>query len=244
MAANWPPEAGCETANRVQHPPAPLDVDPARAADAIGAHARELGVELSTSQCERLERFTQLLQRWNRTHNLTTIARTDEIVSHHLLDSLSLVGELPDAPALRILDAGSGAGLPGLPLAIALPAHRFTLVDAAGKKCAFMTQARLQLAISNVEVLHARLEQLHGMQFDLIVSRALGSLADFVSFTRHLLAPQGRWIAMKGKRPDQELQQLPPGITASRIVTLRVPLLDEARHLVVLTPEQLTESRP
>lgn len=176
----------------------------------------------------------QLLQRWNRTHNLTAITRTDEIVSHHLLDSLSLVGELPSAPALSILDAGSGAGLPGLPLAIALPGHRFTLVDAVGKKCAFITQACLRLAVSNVEVLHARLEQLQGVQFDVIVSRALGSLADLVSLTRHLLAPQGRWIAMKGRRPDQELQQLPPDIAASRIVTLRVPLLHEARHLVVL----------
>jgi len=234
MAASWPPEAGCEAVDGMQHPSAPLDVEAARAADAIGVHARELGVELCSSQCERLERFLQLLQRWNRTHNLTAITRTDKIVSRHLLDSLSLAGELPAAPVLRILDAGSGAGLPGLPLAIALPAHRFTLVDAVGKKCAFITQACLQLAVTNVEVSHARLEQLHGLQFDVIVSRALGSLADFASLTSHLLAPQGRWIAMKGQRPDRELQQLPPGITATRIVTLRVPLLDEARHLVVL----------
>jgi 16S rRNA (guanine527-N7)-methyltransferase len=226
--------------NGVPRPSPSLDTDAPGTAEAIGLHARELGIELSASQCERLDRFTRLLQRWNRTHNLTAITRTEDIVSHHLLDSLSLASELPAPPALRVLDAGSGAGLPGIPLAIALPAHHFTLVDAVGKKCAFITQARLELATPNVEVIHSRLEQLHGLQFDAIVSRALGSLASFVSSTRHLLAPHGRWIGMKGQRPEEELQQLPPGVTASRIVTLRVPLLDEARHLVVLQPAPQT----
>jgi 16S rRNA (guanine527-N7)-methyltransferase len=206
----------------------------------LAAHARELGVELSPAQCELLERFVSLLLRWNRTHNLTAITRDDEIISHHLLDSLSLAGELPASAPLQVLDAGAGAGLPGVPLAIALPAHRFTLIDAVAKKCAFITQARLELALANVEVVHGRLEELHGprfdARFDVIASRALGSLRDFVSLTRHLLAPGGRWIAMKGRLPEQELSQLPPDVIASRAVTLRVPLLQEARHLIVMQP--------
>lgn len=207
-------------------------------AHCIGVRAQELGVDLSSAQSEGLERFARLLLRWNQTHNLTAITRDDEVLSHHLLDSLSLASELPFAPPLRILDAGAGAGLPGIPLATALPSHQFTLNDAVAKKCAFMTQAALELGLGNVEVIHGRLEELHGPQldarFDVIVSRALGSLATFVSLTRHLLATGGRWLAMKGRLPDEELRQLPPGIRVVRTVALRVPLLHEARHLIVL----------
>jgi 16S rRNA (guanine527-N7)-methyltransferase len=213
-----------------------LESGAAWAADRIGVHARELGVELSATQCEVLERFVRLLLRWNRIHNLTAITRGDDILSHHLLDSLSLASELPAYPQLRILDVGAGAGLPGIPLAVARPGHHFTLIDAVAKKCAFMTQARLELGLSNVEVLHRRVEQLHGMQFDRIISRALGPLASLVSLTRHLLSPQGHWIAMKGLLPEEELQQLPPDVTVTRTVTLRVPLLEEARNLIVLQP--------
>jgi 16S rRNA (guanine527-N7)-methyltransferase len=204
------------------------------AAQRIGQHARELGVDLSPEQCAQLEHFVRLLLRWNRIHNLTAITRDDDVLTHHLLDSLSLVSELRRAPSLSILDAGAGAGLPGIPLAVALPEHRFTLIDAVAKKCAFMTQARVELALSNVEILHRRLEHLHGVHFDVIVSRALGSLATFTSLTRHLLAPGGRWIAMKGVLPEHELQALPPDVSVARTVTLRVPQLDEARQLVVL----------
>jgi 16S rRNA (guanine527-N7)-methyltransferase len=216
--------------------------DPSAGSDAqctarrIGAYARELDVELSTVQCEVIEHFVRLLLRWNQIHNLTAITNEDEILTHHLLDSLSLVNELPAAPPLKILDAGAGAGLPGIPLAVALPGHHFTLVDAVAKKCAFMTQARLELGLTNVEVLHRRLEQLSGAQFDVIVSRALGSLATFVSLTRHLLAPDGRWIAMKGLLAEEELRELPPDVAVSRTVKLRVPLLEEARNLVMLQP--------
>ena len=198
-----------------------------------------MDVALSTAQCERLERFASLLLRWNRIHNLTAIS-ADEMLTHHLLDSLSLVGELPATPPLRILDAGAGAGLPGIPLAIALPSHHFTLVDAVAKKCAFTTQARLELGLRNVEVVHGRLQELRGPRFDkcfdVIVSRALGSLASVVSLSRHLLSPGGRWIAMKGRLPEQELRELPADVTASRTAELHVPLLSEARHLVVLQP--------
>ncbi len=193
-----------------------------------------MGVSLSAAQCAKLERFVSLLIRWNRIHNLTAITREDEVLSHHLLDSLSLAAELPASPPLAILDAGAGAGLPSIPLAIALPDHRFTLIDAVAKKCAFTTQVRLELGLTNVEVLHGRLERLRGPLFDVIIARALASLATFVSLTRHLLAPGGRWIAMKGQLPEHELLQLPPDVTVSRTVPVRVPLLEEARHLIVL----------
>ena len=216
------------------------DSEPDLSAARIDAHARELGLELSAAQCDQLQRFARLLLHWNRVHNLTAITRADEVLSHHLLDSLSLVPLLPAAPPLRILDAGAGAGLPGIPLAIALPSHRFTLVDAVAKKCAFMTQARLALGLANVEVAHARLEQLnasrHDAPFDVIVSRALGSLPDLVALTRALLAPYGRWIAMKGRLPEDELRHLPPGVAVARATPVRVPLLDETRHLIVLQP--------
>ncbi len=216
------------------------DSEPDLSAARIDTNARELGLELSAAQCEQLQHFARLLLRWNRVHNLTAITRADEVLSHHLLDSLSLAPLLPAAPPLRILEAGAGAGLPGIPLAIALPSHRFTLVDAVAKKCAFMTQARLALGLANVEVVHARLEHLDAARrdapFDVIVSRALGSLPDLVALTRALLAPSGRWIAMKGRLPEDELRRLPPDVAVTRATAVRVPLLDEMRHLIVLQP--------
>jgi 16S rRNA (guanine527-N7)-methyltransferase len=202
----------------------------------IEASAHLLGVELSTAQLEQLQRFVRLLLKWNLTHNLTAITRADQILSHHLLDSLSVAPELAAPGRLRVLDAGAGAGFPGIPLAIALPRHHFTLVEAVAKKCAFMIQARLELGLDNVEILNRRLEKLRGELFDVIVSRALASLADFVRLTRHLLAPGGRWIAMKGLLPADELRELPHDVAVARTLALRVPLLDEARHLVVLQP--------
>jgi len=133
--------------------------------------------------------------------------------------------------AARVLDVGSGGGLPGIVLAVALPQARFTLVDAVQKKCAFLTQARLVLRLPNVEVVHARVEAMRGPLFDVIVSRALATLAQFVGWTRHLLAPGGCWLAMKGRSPADELAALPPDVRAS-VVPLSVPGLDEERHLI------------
>ncbi len=193
---------------------------------------------LSAEQCDRLERFVALLLRWNRTHNLTAITRPQQVLSIHLLDSLSAAVELPADPPLQVLDAGCGAGLPGIPLAIALPQHRFTLIDAVAKKCAFVTQARLELDLANVEAVHGRLEELRGASyqahFDVIIARAFGALATLVEVSRHLLAPGGRWIAMKGVPPEQEQQHLPADVQVTRTVPLHVPLLRQARSLVVL----------
>jgi 16S rRNA (guanine527-N7)-methyltransferase len=207
-------------------------------AEPLGTLAREIGVELDAAQCARLEQFVRLLVRWNRVHNLTAITSEADMLTHHLLDSLSAAGEMRmlagSRPDPQVLDVGAGAGLPGIPLAVAMPQFRFTLNDAVSKKCAFMTQAKLELGLANVQIVHRRVEQLHGTRFDIIVSRALASLAGFTGLTRHLLAPGGHWIAMKGAEPLQELQALPPHVEVLRTVTLRVPRLDEARHLVVM----------
>jgi len=143
---------------------------------------------------------------------------------------LKRIDQTPGALEIEVADRSPGE-------------HRFTLIDAVAKKCAFMTQARLELALSNVDILHRRVEQLHGAHFDVIVARALGSLASFTSLTQHLLAPAGLWIAMKGVLPEHELQALPPDVAVVRTVTLRVPLLDEARNLVVLQARSPEEER-
>jgi 16S rRNA (guanine527-N7)-methyltransferase len=231
-----------------------LAIEPER----LAKLAHEAGVELSLTSCERLLTYAQLLLRWNRVHNLTAISDPGGILTHHLLDSLAIIAPLEDrlglaradqsAPhesmprsqiaKLRFLDAGTGAGLPGIPLAIARPHWRGTLVDAVEKKTAFLLHARSQLHLDNVEVHHARLENLHGPRlteaFDVIVSRAFSSLAEFVSLTRTLLRAGGTWVAMKGHIPEEEMRALAPDIAVADTITLHVPMLDETRHLILL----------
>jgi 16S rRNA (guanine527-N7)-methyltransferase len=207
---------------------------PEPSAEEIGAGAAALGVALDEVQREKLAAYARLLARWNATHNLTAIRSGEEMLTHHLLDSLSLVPQftrVTRGAAASALDVGSGGGLPGIVLAVALPQSRFTLVDAVQKKCAFLTQARLDLRLANVEVVHARVEAMRGPLFEVVVSRALATLAQFVGWTRHLLAPGGCWLAMKGRLPDEELAALPPDVRA-KVVPLTVPGLDEARHLI------------
>ena len=200
----------------------------------IGAGAERLGVALDAAQLGQLAAYARLLVRWNATHNLTAIRGGEEMLTHHLLDSLALVPHLARAThggAARVLDVGSGGGLPGIVLAVALPQARLTLVDAVQKKCAFLTQARLELRLSNVEVVHARIEAMSGPLHDVVVSRALASLAQFVGWTRHLLVPGGCWLAMKGRLPADELAALPADVRAT-VVPIAVPGLDEERHLI------------
>lgn len=207
---------------------------PDRSTAAIGAGAAQLGVVLDDRQLAQLAAYAHLLARWNATHNLTAIRGGEEILTHHLLDSLSLVPpftRVTHGGAARVLDVGSGGGLPGIVLAIAVPQARLTLVDAVQKKCAFLTQARLELGLGNVEVVHGRVEALREPLFDVIVSRALATLGQFVGWTRHLLGPEGCWLAMKGKLPAEELAALPPDVRAT-VVPLSVPGLKEERHLI------------
>ena len=210
----------------------PPDLSPT----AIGAGAAQLGLALDDEQLRRLAAYAGLLSRWNAVHNLTAIRAGEDMLTHHLLDSLALVppfARITGGGAVRVLDVGSGGGLPGLVLAIAAPQARLTLVDAVQKKCAFLTQVRLELRLDNVEVVHARVEALHGPQFDVIVSRALATLAQFVAWTRHLLKPEGCWLAMKGKMPGQELAELPADVRKT-VIPMSIPGLNEERHLIAM----------
>lgn len=196
-----------------------------------------MGLALTGAQIEQLQAFASLLSRWSRVHNLTAITAEAQIVSHHLLDSLALVGPLRDVVArhaatpVRILDVGAGGGLPGIPLAIACPQMQITLIDAVQKKTAFLTQAALELRLSNVRVVHGRVEAMAG-EFDVITARAFAALADFVAWTRHLLAPGGAWLAMKGRIDPAEIAALPPSVHVVSVLPLAVPGLTEERHLL------------
>jgi len=210
--------------------------------DDLTAGSAELGVTLDTGQVARLGAFAELLLRWNRVHNLTAIERPDQVVSHHLLDSLAVAPTLAhhaQGRRLRVLDVGAGGGLPGIPLAIALPGLHFTLLDKVAKKAAFLLQAKLELGLANVEVVQARVEDYRGAPFDVVVARAFSSLADLVRLTRPLLNPTGRWCAMKGALPASEIVELDDLRLPARVirtVKLRVPHLDAERHLVLIEP--------
>lgn len=191
-----------------------------------------LGLADETAVADRLVRYLELLETWNRKFNLTAVRDPAEMVPRHILDSLA-VG--PHLPAGRVLDVGTGAGLPGIPLALRYPERDFTLLDSNGKKTRFVNQAVLMLGIGNVEVVKERVERYRPASgFEIIVSRAFASLADFVTGTRHLLAPGGTWLAMKGVYPDEEIAALPAGVELRAAHRLRVPGLTGERHLLEL----------
>lgn len=189
-----------------------------------------MGLALPEGAVDKLLAYRDLMLKWNRTYNLTALKDPAQMVSHHLLDSLAI---LPWVTGPELLDVGSGAGLPGIPLAIARPELQVTLVDAVQKKATFQRQTAIELGLTNVQARHARVEELDG-QYGMITSRAFAELADFVRLTRPLLAPGGCWLAMKGQQPDEELAGLPPGVELKGLHPLQVPGLDAARHLVIL----------
>lgn len=207
------------------------EFEPAQHRAQLAAGAAALGVVLDAGQIEQLLDFGRLLLRWNAIHNLTAIESPGEVVTHHLLDSLALVPCVLRAGGRRVLDVGSGGGLPGIPLAIALPDRQLTLVDAVQKKCAFLTQVALELGLRNVAVRHARVETLAG-SYDLIVARAFAAAADLVRLTAGLLAPDGCWLAMKGRRDPAAAAGLPATVQVVRDIPLEVPGLGEARHVL------------
>ena len=190
----------------------------------------EMGLVLPESAQQQLLAFSDLLLKWNKTYNLTALRDPAQVVSHHLLDSLVV---LPYVTEAALLDVGSGGGLPGIPLAIARPALSVRMVDTVQKKTTFLQQAAIQLGLKNVAVDHARVENLQG-QYAQISSRAFAELKLFVDLTRHLLAPDGRWLAMKGGRPDDEIAALPADVVVEQIIPLHVPGLDAERHLIIL----------
>lgn len=198
-----------------------------RLSDALAA----MGLAIDADKQARLLDFLALLKKWNSTYNLTAIHDPDKMLTHHLLDSLAV---LPYVTADRLLDVGSGAGLPGIPLAIARPELSVTLIDASHKKCAFMQQAAIELKLANVKSIHGRVEDLDAeAPYPQIVSRAFSDLSDFVRLTARLLAPGGEWLAMKGLYPHEEIAQL-KGARLKRDVELHVPGLEADRHLVIL----------
>lgn len=195
------------------------------------AGANELGLVLDPAQGERLIDYIELLARWNATYNLTAVRDPADMVTRHLLDSLAIA---PYVNGESLIDLGTGAGLPGIPLAVLAPQRAVTLVDSNGKKTRFLREAVRVLGLSNVRVEQARAEDMRG-SFDCVVARAFASIADFLRFGGHLLAPGGRCLAMKGLISEDEILGLQAGFAVREIVQLTVPGLGAARHLVIIS---------
>ena len=194
----------------------------------------ELALGLPPEAIDQLLAYIDLLVKWNRTYNLTAISAPLDMVPHHLLDSLAVLPHLPLPAQASLADVGSGAGLPGIPLAIARPRWRFALNDASQKRTAFLRQAAMTLGLRNVDVRDGRAQDWRpAAPFDAVISRAFAKLAQFIAATRHLLAPHGVLAAMKGAHPAAELSGLPAECRCERILKLQVPLLNAQRHLVL-----------
>lgn len=191
-----------------------------------------IGVTLTESDAQRLLRLLDELERWNRTYNLTAIRNREEMLTHHLLDSLSVNADLQGA---RVADVGTGAGFPGLPLALVNPQRRFTLIDSNGKKIRFVQHAARELGLNNVDAVHGRVEALKTSTFDTVIARAFAALPDLVLNVAPLCGPHTRILAMKGKWPQDEIDALPSGWRHEGSHELSVPGLGESRCVVVLS---------
>lgn len=206
-----------------------------RQRDALLKGAKALGVSLSDAQCQALLDYLALLQKWNEVYNLTAVRRPAEMLTHHLLDSLAVLPPLRRhlaGRAARILDVGSGGGLPGVVLAILEPELEVTCVDTVGKKAIFIRQVGVELKLPNLGAVHARVEDLRLPPFDVITSRAFASLTDFIRLTRQLVRESGVWMAMKGKQPEDEIAALPADWSVFHVEQLTVPGLNAERCLV------------
>jgi 16S rRNA (guanine527-N7)-methyltransferase len=191
------------------------------------------GLKLGDAQAATLYRYLDLLEKWNRVYNLTAIRERSRMVTHHLLDSLAV---LPYLRGPRVLDVGSGAGLPGIPIAVANPALQVTLLESNRKKSAFLTQAVGELRLANAQVVSERVEAWQTeLRFDTIVSRAFAELGEFVALAGRLLASDGVLAAMKGVHPFEEIERLPQGFRIQQVIPLHVPGLDAERHLVLVS---------
>lgn len=201
--------------------------------------ATELGLELRDAQFEQLLGYLALIQKWNKVYNLTAVRDPQEMLTHHLLDSLTAIAPLVrhtrGQPA-KVLDVGSGGGLPGIVLAICRPELDVSCVDTVGKKAAFIQQVAASLKLPNLHGVHARVESLSG-PFDVICCRAFASLPDFVSWSRGALVEQGVWMAMKGKHPQAEIDALPADVQVFHVEPLTVPGLDVERCMVWMRPQ-------
>lgn len=204
-----------------------------------------LDLSLSDAQIDCLLAYQALIGKWNKVYNLTAVREPGDMLTHHLLDSLAVIAPLRrqlalmvpgiDAGAVRLLDVGSGAGLPGVVIAIGCPDIRVDCVDTVGKKAAFIQQAAVALKLTNLRGVHARVESLTD-QYQVISSRAFASLADFTHWSARALAPQGVWLAMKGKYPTDELAALSSDVRVFHVEHLTVPGLDAERCLIWMRP--------
>jgi 16S rRNA (guanine527-N7)-methyltransferase len=208
--------------------------------DVLAGGARELGIELTPERAEALLKLVDELEQGNALFNLTAIRDRPGMLRKHVLDSLSVQPYLRGG---RVADVGTGAGFPGLALAVVNPQRGFTLIEATGKKARFVEQTAARIGSGNVLVVNSRSESYRPFElFDTVIARALSSLADFVAYAGHLCAPGGRLLAMKGKRPDEEISALPRSFRALAVHRLKVPGLSDERHLVELVPAQRKSS--
>ncbi len=203
----------------------------------LDATCEALHLALTERQRTGLLRYLAMLQRWNATYNLTAVRNAEDMLVQHLADCLAVIGPLRRQNAGgRLLDVGSGGGLPGVVIGLMLPELNVTCVDAVGKKAAFVRQVVGAVQTPNVTALHARVETLDAVPFDLIVSRAFASLPDFTALTARSLAPGGVWMAMKGRRPEEEIAALPTSVEMFHVEQLQVPGMDAQRCLVWMRP--------
>jgi len=201
--------------------------------------ASVLSLDLDSPTADRLLAYLDLLQRWNATYNLTSVRDPEQMLVQHLFDCLAVIGPLRRelAPSgIRLLDVGSGGGLPGVVIATMCPEWRVACVDTVGKKAAFVRQVAVELKLANLQAEHARVETLRLPPCEAVVSRAFSSLADFVRLTRGQLKPSGVWMAMKGRRPDEEIATLPADVAVFHVEQLAVPELSAERCLVWMRP--------
>lgn len=197
----------------------------------LDAGLAKLGLDLPEAVRDQLIAYVELLAKWNKAYNLTAVRDPAEMVTRHLLDSLAVV---PHFHGQRTIDVGTGGGLPGIPLALVFPERQFVLLDSNSKKTRFLIQAKATLGLENVTVVHERVEAFHDDDgFDCIITRAFAPVADILTGSRHLLTPQGEFLAMKGAVPEQELAAMPQGYCLVEVIPLRVPGLEqEQRHLL------------
>jgi 16S rRNA (guanine527-N7)-methyltransferase len=218
----------------------------------LEAGLAEMQLQLSAQQIAQLLAYVQLICKWNRVHNLTAVRDPLEMVTLHLLDSLSVLTYVQASGAKSLLDVGAGAGLPSIPLAICLPQLQVSAIDAVQKKASFMRQVKGELGLINLSIESGRVEALRAdraapgsdLRFDLIISRAFSEISLFIKLTRHLLAENGQWFAMKGLQPQLELENLALarlGVEVSRVIPLQVAGLSAERHLLFLRPEKLDQ---
>lgn len=195
-----------------------------------------LGLNLNTAQQLLLLEYVALLKKWNSTYNLTALRDEHKMISHHILDSLSLLGYIKEAKTL--MDVGSGGGMPGIPTAICRPDLQITLLDSNTKKTTFLQQVVIELGLSNVTVASGRVEAMHDKDVDVVTSRAFAELADFISLTKHLLNENGYWAAMKGVYPYEELEHVPASVVVEKVEKIEIPMLQGERHMVIMRPKK------